>query len=80
MGGALMTAAMVRTAARIVNRLQMTQDEIVSFSEIGSDGAILGVGGFRTRATWNISRDGSLRPVNTRAEEIEKGVDLYAKG
>jgi hypothetical protein len=58
-----MTAAMIRTAAFILDNEGIEDNEIVTFIELGSEGAILRIGqnvpSGDPRARWNIARDGS---------------------
>lgn len=56
-----MTAAQIRTAVRIIDGAGLTDDDVVTLLEMGSEGALLRIGGALT-----IGAEGAVRAPSTR--------------
>ncbi len=57
-----MTAAQIRAAAEIVESFGLMDNEIVTFTELGSEGAVFYSGTFKTRGPrYLVARDGTYR-------------------
>ena len=53
-----MTAAMVRAAAAIVEACELDDNAIVTFTELGSEGAVFYIGTWKDRGARCIDRSG----------------------